>query len=184
VYDQTSSKLLGRPVWFERQYLDAWNNLTARSEQFHCYCYGKHLVGSVGIDGNPGAIYVYGSQSDCGTDQAGNQVQRPIVRDRIAPHVYNNDWRVIYNRIEFELNRGIGSLAVPDPEIMLRWSNDGGHTFGMEYILESGGIGDYEKKVYLNRCGYSRDRVFWIRVSDPADWGIVCAMLYLTECVS
>lgn len=189
VYDVSMSELLGRPIWFERSYQTALGYAVARSEQFHCFCYGKHLVGSAGLDGNPGAIYQYSTTqyTDCGTDANGAQSQQPIVRDRISPHVFNGNKRVIYNRIEFELARGVGLDAGAfgaDPQLLLRWSNDGGNAYGPEQNMPAGKIGQYGQRVYWNTCGYGRDRVFWLRATDPVYWGIVGAELDTIGCSS
>ena len=180
-YDVTASQLLGRHIWCELQFHNSLGYLVGRPELFHCYAYGKHLVGSGGADGNPGAIYQMGYQAteqknpqivlrwsndggenytpevnmtlgftgaygqrvywnrngyardrvywvrtsletECGTNYAGAQVQVPIVRDRICPHLWSNNKRRIYNRIEFELARGIGSVDGVTP---------GNRVFGM-----------------------------------------------------
>lgn len=186
VYDATASELLGRAIWSERNYTDAWGYPRERSEYFHCYAYGLHLVGSSGIDGNPGAIYRYSSAafSDCGTDYAGAQAQRPIVRDRICPHLWQQNKRIVYNRIEFELQRGVGAAsgAGMNPQLMLRWSNDAGNTWTPEQYLSAGAIGQYGIRVYWNRAGYGRDRVFWLRASDPLAWDLVAAELDFIVC--
>ncbi len=189
IYDVTATELLGKPVWFERSYQTSAGYAVARSEQFHCYCYGKHLVGSAGLDGNPGAIYEYSASqyTDCGADIDGSQVQQPIVRDRICPHLWQNNKRVIYNRIEFELARGVGldgGVFGADPQLLLRWSNDSGNTFGPEQNMPVGRLGDYTRRVYWNRNGYARDRVYWLRATDPVYWGIVAAELDVIACAS
>jgi hypothetical protein len=193
LYDATISQLFGRPVWHERSYSD-FNGLPhARSEQFHCYAWGKHLVGSVGTDGNPGAIYQYSetAYTDTGTAiVAGAYVQRQnaIIRDRICPHIWSGNKRIVYNRIEFELARGVGLTGSPpvgiNPQLLLRWSDDGGNTFGGEYPLPMGQIGQFEQRCYLNRAGYGRDRVFWVRQTDPVFAGLVAAELDLIVCAS
>jgi hypothetical protein len=38
--------------------------------------------------------------------------------------------------------------------------------------------------VYFNRAGYARDRVFWVRFSDPCYMGLVNAMLDVQVCAS
>lgn len=188
-YDATQSDLLGRPIWNERQYLTGLGFLQGRSELFHCYAFGKHLVGSGGVDGNPGAIYEMSDTTftDCGVDAAGAQSARPIVRDRICPHIYNSNHRVIYDKIEFDLTRGVGLDGDPmavgaDPQIYLRWSNDAGNTFRAEQNIPVGKIGDFGKRVYWLRGGYGRDRVYWLRFSDPCEMGVVGATLDLRPC--
>ena len=188
VYDATASQLMGRQIWCERQFLNAQNQLGARPEMFHCFCYGQHLVGSGGTDGNPGAIYQYSLATpiyDCGVDIGGAQRQVPVVYDRICPHMWEGNKRVIYDRIEFEMLRGValdGGGAGSAPVVMLRWSNDGGYTFGPEHTVPIGLIGQYGWRAYFLRCGYARDRVFWLRCSDPVYWSITAAELELRPC--
>ena len=189
-YDATASTLLQRPVWCERTFLNTQGVLQGRPELFHCYAYGVHLVGSGGLDGNPGAIYQMAAApwTDCAKNASGTQVQQQAVRDRICPHQWRNNNRRVYDRIEFEFDRGVGLSGSPvtgaNPVILLRWSNDGGNTWTPEQSIPAGQIGQYLRRVYWNRCGYSRDRVFWLRCSDPVYWGIVNAMLAVRECAS
>lgn len=191
VYDITASELMGQHIWTERNYTDATGLQTARAEQFHVFAFGKHLVGSTGADGNPGAVYEYAptQYADCGRDGNGDQAQMPIICDRIAPHIYAENVRVIYDRIQFDVTRGVGldGLVDPmtpgaDPQLYLRWSNDGGNNYGVEYNIGVGKIGDFGKMVYLLRLGYGRDRVFWLRYSDPTNFGVTGANLVLRPC--
>jgi hypothetical protein len=124
-YDTTVSALLGRHVWNECSYQTAMGYNVGRPELFHCYCYGKHLVGSGGADGNPGAIYQMGN--------VGTRAQKP--------------------------------------QVLLRWSNDGGNIFGTEQNIPLGLMGQYGHMVYWNSCGYSRDRVFWLRYAEETECG-------------
>jgi len=125
LYDATMSDLLKRHVWQERSYQTALGYSVGRAELTHCYCYGKHLVGSGGADGNPGAIYQYALQ--------GTRNQ--------------------------------------NPQLLLRWSNDGGNTWGAENNIPLGLQGQYSQLAYWNRCGYSRDRVFWLRYAEETECG-------------
>lgn len=193
VYDVTASTLMGKPLWHERTYQTSLGYAQCRSEMFHCFAFGKHLVGSSGIDGNPGAVYQYadgpGGYTDCGRGIDGvTQVQQPIVRDRICPHVWNNNDRIVINRLQLELSRGVGLDGSPavgvNPQIYLRVSRDGGNTFGPELNAPVGLIGQYGLRVLFNRLGYGRDLVFWVRYSDPTYMGIVTAELDLFACGS
>lgn len=189
-YDQTVSDLVGRPVWVERNFTDWQGNQTCRPEQSHCFCYGIHLVGSTGLDGNPGAIYqmMEAPYTDCAQNGAGQQIQSPLVRDRICPHIWKNNNRIIYSQLRLESARGIGLDGAPpvgaNPQILLRWSNDGGNAFGPEYQIPASKSGQYGRPIYKNQLGYGRDRVFWIRCADPVYWGFENATLYLQECAS
>jgi len=185
VFDATTSQLIGRSSWHERQFSNATNQLVGRPELFHCYCYGKHLVASGGADGNPGAVYQYSDSrfTDCGTSDDGSQQARPIVRDRIAPHVFNANKRIVFNRIEFELARGVGLDGdgfASNPVLLLRWSNDSGKNWSSEIELPVGGIGEYGIRVLANRLGYGRNRVFHVRCTDPVYFSLVAAELDIT----
>lgn len=56
-YDITESARVGYEVWTEISFTDANGNAHAPFERAHCYAFGKHLIGSGGADGQPGAIY-------------------------------------------------------------------------------------------------------------------------------
>lgn len=64
-----------------------------------------------------------------------------------------------------------------EPQVSLRWSNDGGHTFGNELFVGAGKIGEYKKRIIWRRLGRSRDRVYEMNVSDPIPWRIVDSYL-------
>lgn len=63
------------------------------------------------------------------------------------------------------------------PQVMLRWSNDGGQTWSNEYARDCGQLGDYKRRVMWNRLGLARDRVYEISTSDPWPARIVDAYL-------
>lgn len=56
--------------------------------------------------------------------------------------------------------------ASAEPQVMLRWSNDAGRTWGPESQRSVGAIGEYSKRVRWNRCGQGRRRVFEVSTSD------------------
>lgn len=196
-YDATVSELIGRPIWTERTYTDYNGQEQARSEQFHCYAFGKHLVGSVGIDGAPGVTWQLTAPNDSttafvdqgDTDGSGTIGNMPIVRDRITPHIWGNNKRIIYNRLEVEPDRGTGldvAAGQPgyDPRFWLRWSNDGGNTWGAWCEMPTGKLGERNLRVLRNRLGYARDRVYWLRFSDPCYMGIIAAEQDFVLCES
>jgi hypothetical protein len=178
VYDRTVSLLTGRSCWHERTYTDYNGTQWARSEQYHCFWAGKHVVGSVGLDGLPGATYYYNAPNDGVTpfwdigvvDESGNIGNVPIIRDRIAPHLWGENKRRIYDSIEFEGSRGCGLAGDgpgSNPVIQLRWSSDYGNTFGPEIDIAMGKSGNYLNRMITRRTGRARDRVYWVRVADP-----------------
>src|ERR1700722_1515148 len=53
------------------------------------------------------------------------------------------------------------------PQINLRWSDDGAHSFSNEYSMSMGKTGEFSKRVMWRRLGRSRDRVYEVNGSDP-----------------
>ena len=69
-------------------------------------------------------------------------------------------------------------LAAPgyNPEVMLRWSDDGGHTWSQEHWSNTGKIGQYFYRVFWRRLGMTmklRDRVYEISGTDPVKISIL-----------
>jgi hypothetical protein len=70
-----------------------------------------------------------------------------------------------------------------DPEVMLRWSDDGGHTWSNEHWASMGRIGQYGRRVFWRRLGMTmklRDRVYEVSGTDPVKIAIVGAELLLS----
>jgi hypothetical protein len=66
------------------------------------------------------------------------------------------------------------------PQVMLRWSDDGGHTWSNEHWKSMGGVGEYGKRVIWRRLGMTeklRDRVYEISGTDPVKIAIMAAEL-------
>jgi hypothetical protein len=77
----------------------------------------------------------------------------------------------------------LGSPAPTNPQVMLRWSDDGGHTWSNEHWASMGKIGEYGKRVIWRRLGMTtklRDRVYEISGSDPVKIAIMGAELTAT----
>ena len=112
---------------------------------------------------------------------AGSLRTFPIRRLRRAPHLaYGMDW-LYYELLEVDVEAGVGlrSGQGADPQIMLRWSDDGGHTWSNEHWVSVGKLGAYQQRAVWRRLGRSRDRVFEISMSDAVKWVICGARLDL-----
>jgi len=75
-----------------------------------------------------------------------------------------------------------GILGV-NPQIMLRWSDDGGHTWSNEHWSQVGKIGGYSQRVFWRRLGMTlklRDRVYEISATDPVKTVIMGAELIVS----
>jgi hypothetical protein len=77
-----------------------------------------------------------------------------------------------------------GSATVGvDPKAMLRWSDDGGHTWSNEHWSPMGKIGVYQQRVFWRRLGMTlklRDRVYEVSGTDPVKVAIMGAELHLS----
>ena len=74
------------------------------------------------------------------------------------------------------------SLPTPgyDPQVMLRWSDDSGHTWSSEHWTSMGKIGEYGYRTFWRRLGSSRDRVYEVSGTDPVKIAIMGAELVLS----
>lgn len=70
-----------------------------------------------------------------------------------------------------------------NPEVMLRWSDDGGHTWSNEHWVSIGKIGEYYRRAIWRRLGMTlklRDRVYEVSGTDPVKIAIMGAELILS----
>ena len=76
-------------------------------------------------------------------------------------------------------------LATPgfDPQVMLRWSDDGGHTWSNEHWRSMGKIGEYGYRTIWRRLGMTqklRDRVYEVSGTAPVKLAIMGAELQVS----
>lgn len=67
-----------------------------------------------------------------------------------------------------------------NPQVMLRWSDDGGHTWSNEHWTSIGLIGNFGKRAFWRRLGMTlkiRDRVYEVSGTDPVKIAIMGAEL-------
>jgi hypothetical protein len=155
-------------AWHER---GAWTGteFTTLPVFGHTYAYGLHLTG----DSTTGAVYRMGV--DLSSDGGG----RTLRRLRRAPHLSKENTLIAFDKLQLDLEVGLG-LATgqgEDPQIMLRWSNDGGQTWGNEHWVSGGLQGAYRARAIWRRLGAARDRVFEVSVTDPIPWRIIDAWI-------
>jgi hypothetical protein len=161
VYDLTSGLWHKRGPWDGLDFgvLPVWG---------YTYAFGRHLVGSR----TSGVIYEMSQAFSVDTSGDG------LRRLRRAPHLVNELKRTNYYNFEVHMEVGLGlsSGQGSDPLAMLRWSNDGGQTFGNYLNMEAGRIGAYGTRVRTpGSLGQARDRVFEVTATDPVPWRIVDA---------
>ncbi len=70
-----------------------------------------------------------------------------------------------------------------EPQVMLRWSDDGGHTWSNEHWRSMGKIGEFGTRIIWYRLGMTtklRDRVYEVSGTDPVKIAIMGAELHLS----
>jgi hypothetical protein len=70
-----------------------------------------------------------------------------------------------------------------DPQVMLRWSDDGGHTWSNEHWRSMGLTGQWGRRVIWRRLGMTlklRDRVYEVSGTDPIKIAIMGAELNMS----
>lgn len=115
-----------------------------------------------------------GNESASALDQilANESGQELITQQVISP-----------NTTQSPLYALIGEIVGNNPQVMLRWSDDGGHTWSNEFWRDMGPIGATYTRVIWRRLGAtmkSRDRVYEVSGTDPVIVAIMGAELSLS----
>jgi hypothetical protein len=93
--------------------------------------------------------------------------------------ITENDDRIVTESGE-RIVAGVEQIPTPAPQVMLRWSDDGGHTWSNEHWTSMGRIGEYGHRTIWRRLGMTlklRDRVYEVSGTDPVKIAIVGAEL-------
>jgi hypothetical protein len=104
-------------------------------------------------------------------------------RVRRFPHVSDKQNWLFWDRLQIDIQSGVGltSGQGSDPQIMLRYSDDGGQTWSHERWQSAGAQGKYRKRAIWKRLGRSRDRVFELVVTDPVKWVFLQALALIRQ---
>jgi len=163
-------------AWHERA---GWLNGAFTRHRSNCQCnfLGNTVVG----DFENGNIYkisldVYSDNGD---------TQKWLRSWRALPIGTNNLKRTAHHTLQLNCESGVGLIdgQGSDPQAMLRWSDDGGHTWSNEHWSPMGKIGAYYQRVFWRRLGMTlklRDRVYEVSGTDPVKVAIMGAELILS----
>jgi hypothetical protein len=108
---------------------------------------------------------------------------RPLRAQRRTPHVWRKESRerVFFAQLQVEFTPGVG-LQVgqgTDPQVMIRWSDDGGLSWGTEQWVSIGKVGETKNRAVIYNLGEARDRVWEVNISDPVKRDIIGATLFM-----
>jgi hypothetical protein len=156
-------------LWHERAYRDTnTGDLSEWRASAHCVLNNVHIVGDID-DGR-----IYALDLDYYTDD-----EAPILRLRASQTQSQLQDRLFYKTLQIDMETGVG-LPVGQgsaPLMMLRYSNDGGHTWSSYKTQTVGSIGAYGARCLFNRLGAGRNRVWEISMSDPVKFAVFGAIV-------
>jgi hypothetical protein len=117
------------------------------------------------------------------------QIQKWYRTWRALPTGQNNFKRTAQHSLQLNCEAGVGlnTGQGSDPQVMLRWSDDGGHTWSNEHWTSLGPIGAYGRRTFWRRLGMTlklRDRVYELSGTDPVKIAITGAELILSPTVA
>jgi hypothetical protein len=163
-------------AWHERAGFDNGAFMRHRS---NCQCNfeGNILVG----DFENGNVYKF--NLDIYADNGG--IQKWLRSWRALPTGANNLKRTAQHSLQLDAETGVGlNLGQGStPEAMLRWSDDGGHTWSNEHWKQMGAIGQYGYRTIWRRLGMTlklRDRVYEVSGTDPVKISVMGAELLVS----
>jgi hypothetical protein len=163
-------------AWHERASFDngQFNRHRGNSQM---YFNSQNIVG----DYENGKIYKF----DLEVYADDNEPQKWLRSWRALPTGANNLARTIQHSLQLDCETGVGlnNGQGSDPQVMLRWSDDGGHTWSNEHWRSMGAIGRFGKRTIWRRLGATmkiRDRVYEASGTDPVRIYIMGAELLLS----
>ena len=127
---------------------------------------------------------LYAFDLDVYADNGG--AQRWLRSWRAIPSGQNNLKRTAQHSLQLDCETGVGlnTGQGSDPQAMLRWSDDGGHTWSNEHWASMGAIGASGTRTFWRRLGMTdklRDRVYEVSGSDPVKVAILGAELSVSS---
>jgi hypothetical protein len=146
--------------WHERADFSAGALRRWRADA-HMFAFGKHIVGD-----SDGKLYEVDPWANTNGDGL-------MYREWTTPHVAIPDRkRVFFDSVRLDVTTGQVSSGI-DPVMEMRYSNDGGETWGEWQARSTGAIGQFAPPVRWDRLGQARDRVWQFRTTSDAKVSII-----------
>ena len=134
---------LNTQIWHERASFSSGSQSRWDAQQY-AFFNGKHLV----CDYAEGLIY---------------SIEPTVHSDGLANHKWirsfrapaTNSTRAIHHKLVLECETGVGVIGGDAPQVMMRYSDDGGHTWSAESWRDLG-VADYAKRIFWLRLGMTK----------------------------
>jgi hypothetical protein len=165
---------LATQAWHERA---GWSNGAFTRHRSNCQmAFNNQVVVGDFANGN-----IYAFDLDDYSDNG--EIQKWLRTWRALGPGKNDLKRTSQHSLQLDIESGVGlnDGQGSDPQVMLRWSDDGGHTWSNEHWASIGKIGHYYRRVFWRRLGMTlkiRDRVYEVSGTDPVKIAIMGAELH------
>jgi hypothetical protein len=150
--------------WFEWSWRNPSDNTDNRHRANCCVFFNEEtLVG----DWETGELYALDADT---YDDDGD----PIRRKRITQTSSAEGLPLFFEELIIDMETGVG-LATgqgSDPKIMLRYSDDNGHSWSSTLEVSIGQAGDYDAEVKVGPTGSGKNRAWELTMTDPVKWAI------------
>jgi hypothetical protein len=156
VYDITEK------VWHERSNKTRGRHLAGG----HVFFNNRHFVGEFA------EADIYEFDENTYTDN-----KEAIVRLLRSAPIINSQKLIGHSRLELILAGGVANSDATNPQVSLRWSDDGGYSWSNEHFKSMGEVGEYGRRVRWFQLGSSRERIYEVRCSDPVNFVLIDAFL-------
>lgn len=170
VYDVTTKS------WHERAWLEPTTGVLERDRpECHMYAFGKHLVG----DYENGKLYW---QSLNFYDQDGAVTKRL----RRAQYIADDLEYIFHQKLQVDIEAGVGlSPTTPeedyDPQMIMRFSDDGANTWSNERMRSMGKQGQYKTRCIWWKNGAARSRIYEISTVNRCKVNIIAGHVQLEK---
>lgn len=161
VYDATASRQLGIPCWHQRA---SFVNGGFNRHWGNCFAFfnSMPLIG----DYASGNIYSYNTETllDNGAMRKWVRSWRALAEPQMDP--------VRFSRLQIDMQTGVRIAPnAAAPNLMMRYSDDGGHGWSQPRLQQIGTSGQYAKRVKFNALGSTTrstglDRIFELSATD------------------
>lgn len=160
-------------AWTELVWRNPANN-TEHRHRSNCGVFfnGQQLVG----DWETGKVYSL--EMDTYTDNAD-----PILRLRRSQTMSDEGMKMFFAELRIDMETGVGTASGDgsDPQLLLRYSDDAGHSWSSYKSKSMGLAGEYKRRVKFGPTGYAVDRVWEISTTSPVAWSIFGATARVTK---
>lgn len=155
--------------WLYDGLTKAWSKVESGGGRSRAEMQQNFLDRSYATDYENGKLYYF--QDGLYTDDG-----QTIARELITRHQSIGDW-TCFDELWIEFEAGVGTLTGQgaNPQAMLQYSKDGGHTWSNELWVPIGKQGEYRRRAVWRKLGRARDWVFKFRITDPVKTVFVAA---------